>query len=84
MCTERAKSIGFSSKTTLKQGIKNTIEWYNKNKNQETKDTMLSQTSNTNDSKNLITGSSNGLGETLLCFSQKDLISHFMGETKIS
>lgn len=35
MCTERAKSIGFSSKTTLKQGIKNTIEWYNKNKNQE-------------------------------------------------
>jgi len=35
MSTKRAESIGFSSKISLQQGIKNTIEWYYKNKNKE-------------------------------------------------
>jgi GDP-L-fucose synthase len=33
MSTERAKSIGIIAKTPLKEGIKNTIEWFIKNKN---------------------------------------------------
>ena len=35
MSTERAKSIGIVSETSLKDGIKNTIDWYLKNKNIE-------------------------------------------------
>ena len=33
MSTERAKSIGIEAKTPLKEGIKNTIDWFIKNKN---------------------------------------------------
>jgi len=32
MCTERASSIGIESKVSLKEGIKNTINWYINNK----------------------------------------------------
>lgn len=35
MSTERAKSIGITSQISLKEGIKNTIEWYLKNKDKE-------------------------------------------------
>jgi len=35
MSTKRAQSIGITSQVSLKQGIKNTIEWYLKNKDKE-------------------------------------------------